>query len=138
MSDARQVSGMRKRSYISKLVKCGALLLACLPAWAQYAQDPAALAKRNESLLQYFGSAKDSGGKFLPDVTVQISGHESAYTFVTDDQGRFRGYLPLELTPDKMTAQCFKPGFESVRVTMRAGPKGPLRTAQVDCVLRRG
>jgi hypothetical protein len=117
--------------------RCGLVALALsAPAHAQYGFDPAAALARQGSAIQYVGSSKDDNGSFLSGVTVEISGHESAYVFVTDDEGRFRGDLPASLAAEKMTAKCSKRGFELVRVTMRPGPKSPRPTVQVDCVLR--
>ncbi len=116
------------------LAACAALL-GVAPALAQYAYDPSNPDEQGPG-IRYFGSAKDEKGSLLQGVTVLIDSDETAYVFVTDDQGRFRGKVPLNMVAGKITAECSKPGFQVVRVTKRAGPTAPNPTVQVDCVLR--
>lgn len=110
-------------------------LLIVAPAFAQYSYDPSNADEKGPG-IRYFGSAKDENGSLLAGVTVLIDSDESAYVFVTDDQGRFRGKVPLNMVAGKVTAECSKAGFEMVRVSKRPGPAAPKPTVQVDCVLR--
>jgi hypothetical protein len=112
-------------------------LLLTSSAFAQYNYDPAA-ADEQQPGIRYFGSAKDDRGSLLPGVSILIDSRQAAYVFVTDEQGRFHGNLPLDLGPDLVTPKCFKVGFQLVRVNKRPGPQGPKPTVQVDCVLRAG
>jgi hypothetical protein len=86
--------------------------------------------------IRYFGSAKDDHGALLPGVSVEISGGKLTYLLVTDEQGRFRQLLPLDMLPDKTSFKCFKQGYELLRMSKRAGPSAPKQTFQVDCVLK--
>jgi hypothetical protein len=104
-------------------------------ASAQYTYDPAADDEQGPA-IRYFGSAKDAKGTLLPGVSIEVDSEESAYVFVTDDQGRFHANLPLAAVPEKVTLKCFKTGFQLLRVSKRPGPKGPKPTVQVECVLR--
>jgi hypothetical protein len=126
----------RNRSVDGQLVAlcaCFALTL-CAPAVAQYVFDPDAADEQPG--IRYFGSAKDERGALLPRVTIRIDSSKTDFVVVTNEQGRFSANLPLELTPDKITATCSRAGFELVRLTKRNGPIGPRLTVQIDCVLR--
>jgi hypothetical protein len=104
-------------------------------ASAQYVYDPAN-ADEQISGIRYFGSAKDDKGSLMGGVTVQLSTAHVDFVTVTDDQGRFRTTLPLEMVSALVTPKCFKAGFQPVRVIKRPGT-GPRPTVQVDCVLHR-
>jgi hypothetical protein len=110
---------------------------ATMTSWAtaQYAYDPA---NADEQIpgIRYFGSAKDDKGSLLEGVTVQLSTARVDFVTVTDEQGRFRTVLPLEMVSALVTPKCFKVGFQSVRMIKRPGT-GPKPTVQVDCVLHR-
>ena len=103
------------------------------PAMAQYAHDPSNADEQGPG-IRYFGSAKDEKGSLLAGVTVLIEKAETTFVYVTDEQGRFRGTLPLNMAAN-VTAACSKPGFQTVRVVKRPGPPAPKQTVQVDCVL---
>ena len=105
------------------------------PAFGQYAFDETA-DHEQEGGIRYFGSAKDASGKLLEDVTILLEDKSASYIFVTDSDGRFRGYLPSESVAGSVSAKCSKAGFSSVKVTKRPGPAGARPTVQVDCVLR--
>jgi hypothetical protein len=114
-----------------------ARLMLVSSAAAQYGYDPAANG-RNAPGIHYFGSVQDDQGAFLPGATITLDGERGRYVFVTDEQGRFRGNLPTDMPPGKVSPRCFKVGFELVRVTKRPGPAGGKAAVQVDCVLREG
>jgi hypothetical protein len=106
-------------------------------AWAQYTYDPQADDEQmsGKAGIRYFGSAKDDRGSLLPDVTFQIGNADGTFIFVTDYQGRFHGMLPFAMPAEKVTAKCFRNGYQQLRVSVRPGPSGPRQTVQVDCVL---
>jgi hypothetical protein len=103
-------------------------------ASAQYIFDPRNADEQGGG-IKYFGSAKDEQGALLPGVTIQIAG---AFTLVTDEQGRYRGFVN-EIYPGETTPiVCFKPGYLFVRVIKRPGPAGGVaQTFQADCVLHK-
>ena len=105
------------------------------PAWAQYSFDQS---RHDDEApgVRYFGSAKDSKGSRLSGVTFVFDTGPAMYVFVTDDEGRFRGKLPLETTSAPVQARCSKPGYQLVRVTQRPGPKRAAAPIQVDCILQ--
>jgi len=106
-------------------------------ASAQYTFNPAAADEAPG--IRYFGSAKDDKGALLPGVGISIvvAGQQLNFIGVTNDEGRFRIIVPLDMPREKTTIKCFKTGLQLVRMTKRAGPlKGPQQTIQVDCVLR--
>src|SRR5262249_45431328 len=104
---------------------------------AQYGYDPAG-GEASTPGIHYFGAAKDADGSFLPGATISLSSAQGRWVFVTNDVGRFRGNLPIDLTPDKVAPQCFKAGFELVQIATRPGPAGEKPSVQLDCVLRSG
>jgi hypothetical protein len=110
-------------------------LMASSAVCAQYAYDPTAADEQGTG-IRYFGSAKDENGSLLSGVSILIDSPSVAYAFMTDNQGRYRGKVDLDMTLDKVTFKCFKVGYEVVRVNKRPGPQGPNPTVQVDCVLR--
>jgi hypothetical protein len=118
---------------VSTLVIVTALSLT--PASAQYAFNPASADEAPG--IRYFGSAKDENGALLPAVSVLIDSEKQSYLFTTDEQGRYRVNVPLNLTPEKVTMKCFKSGFQLVRMNKRLGPSGPKVTVQVDCILKK-
>lgn len=124
----------RRHPRVAKLIGLFAFALGAT-ASAQYTYDPSADDEQGPA-IRYYGSAKDDKGTLLPGVSVQIDSQEGVYLFVTDEQGRFRANLPLNMVPEKVTPKCFKTGFQQVRVTKRPGPKAPKPTVQVDCILR--
>jgi hypothetical protein len=135
--------GVRLRRLALTVIASSAFLaLACLcPAQAQqqaqqqsYLYDPSAVDEQTG--IKYFGAAKDSNGVLLKDVTFKLVTSQSTFVFVTDDQGRFRGNLPLGMTPEKVISTCFKAGFQMTRIDVRPGPKAPKPTVEVDCFLR--
>jgi hypothetical protein len=104
------------------------------PQQQSYLYDPSAADEQTG--IKYFGAAKDAKGALLKDVTFQLVTSQSTFVFVTDDQGRFRGSLPLGTTPEKVTSTCFKAGFQMTRIDVRQGPKAPKPTVEVNCFLR--
>jgi hypothetical protein len=107
-------------------------------AHAQYSFDPSNPDEQTPG-IRYFGSAKDEKGVLIPGVTVLIViGGRSSFVFVTDDQGRFRGTVPLTLpdsAPDTVAAKCSKTGYQFVKAIKRPGMGAPKPYVQVDCVL---
>jgi hypothetical protein len=117
------------------LFAAGSVMAALAPvssASAQYIFDPRNADEQGGG-IKYFGSAKDEQGALLPGVTIQIAG---AFTLVTDEQGRYRGFVN-EIYPGETTPiVCFRPGYQFVRVIKRPGPAGGVaKTFQADCVL---
>jgi hypothetical protein len=102
--------------------------------FAQYVFNPASADEGPG--IKYFGSAKDINGALLPDVSIQILGDNSTFVSVTDNQGRFRENVTLDMVPDKVKLKCFKEGYQLVRLNKRLGPSAPKQTVQVDCILR--
>jgi len=102
---------------------------------AQYAYDPAAADEQGAPGVRYFGAAKDEQGAFVQGATILIESDQYSFVFVTDDQGRFRGTLPLDATPNVVSLKCWKAGFQFVRLEKRLGPAGAKPSVQVDCVL---
>src|SRR5262249_14701824 len=120
------------------VIACWASLVALAmvsPAAAQYGYDPAG-GEASAPGIHYFGAAKDAGGSFLPGATITLSSAQGRYVFVTNDEGRFRGNLPIDLTPEKLEPKCFKAGFELDRIVTRPGAAGARPSVQIDCVLR--
>ena len=105
-------------------------------AYPQYLFDPSNADEQTPG-IRYFGSAKDEKGVLMPGVTVFIEYGSKSFVFVTDDQGRFRGFVPLTLpAPDKSSSKCSRPGYQLVSATERPGLNAPKPYVQVDCVLR--
>ena len=107
------------------------------PSYSQYTYDPSAADEQGQG-IRYFGSAKDEKGVLISGVTVAIEiGGTSTFVFVTDDQGRFRGRIPLVLAGPASNAatKCSKPGYRFVRSIQRPGVDAPKPYVQVDCVL---
>jgi hypothetical protein len=129
-------SRTRRRSRHSILLALGMSSLA-LSASAQYALDWEEEAREHrEHGVRYFGAAKDEKGALIPNVTFLLESPEGNFVFVSNAEGRFRGYLPKSIPTASVTAKCSKAGMEFVRVTKRPGPKSAEPTVQVDCVLR--
>jgi len=103
-------------------------------AAAQYVYNPAAADEAPG--IRYFGSAKDDKGALLPGVSILLSTGQLSFLLVTDNEGRFRSNLPLDMLPGSVTPKCFKAGFQLVQMSKRLGPTGPKVTVQIDCVLR--
>jgi hypothetical protein len=103
-------------------------------ASAQYIFDPRNADEQGGG-IKYFGSAKDDRGSLVPGATIQIAG---AFTLVTDEQGRYRGFVN-EIYPGETTPiVCSKPGYQFVRVVKRPGPAGGVaQTFQADCILHK-
>src|SRR5262245_25875379 len=59
----------------------------------------------------YFGSAKDSDGKHLTGVVVNLNVGPTTYVAVTDDTGRYRLELPEDVLPTQVQVACSKPGY---------------------------
>jgi hypothetical protein len=104
------------------------------PVFAQYVYNPASADEGPG--IKYFGSAKDTNGALLPDVSIQIRSDNSTIVLVTDIQGRFRKNVALDMEPEKVTLKCFKEGYQLVHLNKRLGPSAPKQTVQIDCVLR--
>jgi hypothetical protein len=103
-------------------------------ASAQYSFDPSNADEKSGG-IKYFGSAKDDQGALLPGVTILI-GRE--LVLVTDEQGRYRGSVDAQFTPDETTVGCSKPGYQFVRVIKRPGPMGAAQqTVEANCVLHK-
>jgi len=89
----------------------------------------------DQSWNVYFGSTKDSGGRPLSGVTVELEIEQVTYVIVTDDAGRFRIEVPREATPTQVKFTCSKPGFALIRATKRPPPNKAASPIQADCVL---
>jgi len=126
----------RRRRFATVAFRCLWVALASVSsAWAQYTFDPSADDEKVPG-IRYFGSAKGPNGSLMPGVTFAFYAGASMYVFTTNEQGRFRGKLPLDTQPQQVVTKCHKTGFESVRITQRVGALGPQPTVQVDCVLQ--
>jgi hypothetical protein len=112
-----------------------ATLLLISPVPAQYSYDPAAADEQGPPGIRYFGSVKDDSGAFIPGATILLDSQQSSFVFVTDEQGRFRGTLPMDSQVSSVTTKCWKAGFQFIRISKRLGPQGLKPTVQVDCVL---
>lgn len=103
-------------------------------ASAQYSFDPSNADEKSGG-IKYFGSAKDDQGALLPGVTIKI-GQE--LVLVTDQQGRYRGSVDPQYTPDVTTLGCSKPGYQFVSMIKRPGPAGAAQqTVEANCVLHK-
>jgi len=123
------------RGVIVCLLMAAGVSLAVSTANAQYSFNPS---NADELGIRYFGSAKDDKGALLPGVAVTINVDENVFVFMTDEQGRFRGRVPLEslgLGSNMTTTTCSKRGYQFVSATKRSGLGGPKPYVQVDCVL---
>jgi hypothetical protein len=138
----RKTPNTRSPVVISRALRvaCG-MIAACMTVsvgLAQYAYDPSNPdEQQGPPGIRYFGSVKDSNGALVPGATIALASDQARFIFVTNEQGRFRGDLPLDVAADKVAAQCWKVGYKALRVTKRPGPAGVKPTVQVDCVLRR-
>ena len=114
---------------------CLGLLLAPLSAgWAQiYLPDPKM--DIDTAANTYFGSTKDTAGRFLSGVTVEFSAENTSYIMVTDDAGRFKLHIPKYFAPSALKFNCSKPCFVLARATKRRPPGGAVSPVQADCVL---
>jgi hypothetical protein len=137
---ARKRTGAVRRAAIesrSWIVAMWCLIAAAFEnpiANAQYTYNPAAADEGPG--IKYFGSAKDDNGALLPGASVQLISGNLTHMLVTDEQGRFRDLLGLDMVPEKVTLRCFKAGYKLVQVNKRPGPSAPKQTVQVDCILR--
>jgi hypothetical protein len=136
---------MRMKSLQSQTRRCEWLCVVCgLVAWllaasasSQYAIDwEEEEREHREHGIRYFGAAKDEKGALIPNVTFLLESKNGNYVFVSNAEGRFRGYLPKNIPPGSVTPKCSKAGMEFVRATKRLGPKSAEQTVQVDCVMR--
>ena len=109
-------------------------LLFVSSASAQYSFDPSN-ADEQSGGIKYFGSAKDDQGALLSGVTILV-GRE--LVLVTDAQGRYRGSVDPQYTPDVTTLGCSKPGYQFVSMIKRPGPAGAAQqTVEANCVLHK-
>ena len=103
-------------------------------AWAQlYMPDPKI--DIDTATNTYFGSTKDTEGRFLSGVTVEFNADNTTYVMVTDDAGRYKLHIPKYFSPSQVKFNCSKPGFGLVRTTKRPPPAHALSPIQADCVL---
>ena len=89
----------------------------------------------NTAANTYFGSTKDSEGRFLSGVTVEFTADNTSYVMVTDEAGRFKVHIPKYFSPAEVKFNCSKPGYGLVRSMKRPPPKGTLSPVQADCIL---
>ena len=133
----RRLAG-RGQLIVSSILHGVAILGTPLPASSQYMYDPSAPDEQTPG-IRYFGSARDERGVLISGVTVLINVKgRSDFVFITDEQGRFRGRLPLSLVglaSNAVTSTCSKSGYQFVRATKRDGMTAPAPYVQVDCVL---
>lgn len=107
-----------------------------LPASAQYSFNPAN-ADEQQPGIRYFGSVKTLDGRRIEGATIRLERERVAFVVVSEQDGRYRTRLPLDMTADRIKIACAKDGFEFVRVNVRAAPASAERSAvQADCVLR--
>ena len=100
--------------------------------------DPSA-ADEQQPGIRYFGAAKDQNGVLLAGVTIVIEiGGVNTFVFITDEQGRFRGRIPLEVKGSVSSAamKCSKSGYRFVKAIKRPGIDAPKPYVQVDCVMQ--
>jgi hypothetical protein len=112
----------------------GLLLAPVAAGWAQlYLPDPKI--DIDTATNTYFGSTKDTEGRFLSGVTVEFSAENTSYIMVTDDAGRFKLHVPKYFAPSQLKFNCSKPGYGLVRAVKRRPPGGAISPVQADCVL---
>jgi hypothetical protein len=83
----------------------------------------------------YFGSTKDTDGRFLSGVTASIKVDNATYLMVTDDAGRFKIRVPKNFPASRLKFSCSRPGYVLVRATKRPPPGNAPSPVQADCVL---
>jgi hypothetical protein len=132
-TNTHRVEFLQPRSVTSMIGAIAVLVISS--ASAQYTFDPSAADEQGNG-VKYFGSAKDDRGSLIPGVTVLLTSGQNSFVFVTDDTGRFRGFLPAETAPKTVSPKCSKSGFEFVKAIQRLGLDAPKPYVQVDCVLR--
>jgi hypothetical protein len=100
-----------------------------------YGYDPASTYKDGPGNI-YFGVARNASGNYVPGVTVILETRDVNFVLYTDDTGRFRTKLPLNVNPGDVTAHCSRNGYRAVKVIKRTPPAGRPSPVQVDCVLQ--
>lgn len=85
----------------------------------------------------YFGSAKGSDGRFMAGVSVVLKTDVADFVMVTDESGRFRMTLPLDVKPADVAASCSRRGYVLVKAQKRAPRGTKLTPVEVNCVLQR-
>lgn len=129
-------TGLSRRLVIMACVlACAALPCAPPLAQAQYTFDPAAPDEQGD-FIRYFGSVRDDAGAAVQNATLLITHKSASFVFVTDNLGRFRAHLPTDALASKVSIQCFKADYSTVRISKRPGPRGAKPSVQVDCVLK--
>jgi hypothetical protein len=83
----------------------------------------------------FFGSTKDTKGRFLSGVTAQFKAENVTYVMTTDDAGRFKVHVPKSIKPGKLVFSCSKPGYRQVSAIKRPPPGHATTPVQADCVL---
>lgn len=126
------VSPVRNHNKAGAAICAVVLLLDPVASFSQYSYDPSNLDEQGPG-IKYFGSIKDDRGALLQNAVVMI---QRQYLLISDAQGRFRANLPADLPADKVDVSCSNPGFQTVRIVKRLGPKGPKTTVQIDCIMR--
>lgn len=100
-----------------------------------YTYDPSSAHERGPSTV-YFGSARTAEGKYISGVTIVITTPTVDFVVATDDAGRFRLELPMQMAVSDVTARCSKPGMTVVRVSKRPYPGKDLTPVEVNCLLK--
>lgn len=117
------------------LLACSCLALPALALAQIYSYSP-----NNADELPgnvYFGSAKGSDGRFMAGVSVVLKTDMADFVMVTDESGRFRMTLPLEIKPAEVAASCSRRGYVLVKAQKRSPRGKTLTPVEVNCVLQR-
>lgn len=83
----------------------------------------------------FFGSTKDTDGRFLSGVTAEFKAENVTYVQVTDDAGRFKVHIPKYIAAGEVKFTCSKSGYVMTRATKRPPPGHATSPVQADCVL---
>ena len=83
----------------------------------------------------YFGAAKDGDGNYVRGATVVVATSLMDFVAVTDDQGRFRLSLPVDITPSEVKARCSHNAYRDSRIVRRLPRGEALTPVEISCRL---
>lgn len=90
---------------------------------------------KHDPVNVWFGTAQDASGRYLPNATIVLETRQIDFVAVTNEQGRFRLELPVNIRPTDVQVRCSLKGYSKSLITRRLPRRKALSPVEIGCKL---
>jgi len=110
-------------------------LVICLPVNAQIYGDFLTAEDENPNVNIFFGVVKNQDKQYIAGATIILSNDMLDFVAISDEQGRFRFQIPVEMTAHDLSARCSHPNFPAGQVLKRLPRRGLTSPVELLCLI---